>query len=65
MVRVLQMDDKDLLPRYEAAEYLVMSFDISPNGMVPYQSGAQVVQTPFVDIFGNPYQNAISTLAGL
>ncbi len=65
MVRVLQMDREEMLPRYEAAEYLVMSFDISANGMVPYQSGAQVVQTPFIDIFGNPYQTAISTLAGL
>lgn len=65
MVRVLQMDRKEILPRYEAAEYLVISFDISPEGMLLYQSGAQVVQTPFIDTFGNSYQGAISTLAGL
>lgn len=42
-----------------------MSFDIGPDGVLPYQSGAQMLQTPFMDIYGHPYQSAISILAGL
>lgn len=65
MVRLLQIDNDDVLTRWEAAEYLVMSFNISPDGMLPYSSGAQMIQTPFIDIFGHQYQSSISTLAGL
>ncbi|MEI8091680.1 MAG: S-layer homology domain-containing protein [bacterium] len=42
-----------------------MAFDINADGMLPYASGTQMIQTPFIDIFGHPYQSAISTLAGL
>jgi hypothetical protein len=65
MLRPLEIDNDTVITRWEAAEYLVMSFDITTDGMLPYASGTQMIQTPFVDIFAHPYQSAISTLAGL
>ncbi len=65
MVRLLQLERDDVVARWEGAEYLVMAFDINADGMLPYASGTQMIQTPFIDIFGHPYQSAISTLAGL
>ena len=65
MVRLLEVGDSQTVTRWETAEYLVKSFDISPVGMLAYESGVQNIQTPFIDIFGNQYQTAISTLAGL
>lgn len=65
MVHLLELAHSDVVTRWEAAKYLVMAFDITTNGMLSYHSGTQMVQTPFVDIFGHPYQTAISTLAGL
>lgn len=65
MVRFLQLATDEHLTRWEAAKYLIMAFDITANGMLSYHSGAQMIQTPFVDIFWHQYQTAISTLAGL
>lgn len=65
MVRPLEIEHTDTVTRGEAAKYLVIAFDVNPRGVIPYQSGTQTMQTPFMDIFAHPYQTAISTLAGL
>lgn len=60
--RVLEISKSDLLTRGEAAKYMVMSFDISHRGVIPYSGAISYIQTPFLDVYGHPYQDAVSLL---
>jgi hypothetical protein len=66
MVRNLSLEIQETVTRGQVATYLVMAFDLTPDGFTArYQGDQSSIKTPFLDIFGNPYQVAISTLAQL